>query len=367
MAQWFEDTKEGILLCSEFLKKGEIVCFPTETVYGMGASIYNKEAISRIFLLKGRSATNPLIIHTFDSSEALKLTHMASAEEILFDVLAKQFWPGPLTLVCTKHPTVSSIVTAGSSFVGLRVPHHPTALELLRTCGFPLAAPSANRSGHVSPTSAQHVWDDFKDQHVSILRSDIIGQWGLESTVAMIQGPNKVAILRPGCIEPKDIRELFLSKDMDIQVEFLPLLKKTVQNAHPQQAPGQELKHYAPRQECFVFVEEDSSVKEQFVAISELKINEMSKTFLIDFNEKLLFLKDQCFGYLDLSVQGNFYEAAKNFFSFLREAEKKIGISKIVIAWPSQKSLQVGGAEKIFWPLADRIFRAASGFGVFIR
>ena len=142
------------------LRAGRLVAFPTETVYGLGADATNAAAVRRIFAAKGRPATNPLIVHVADADAARRYT---TAWPDAAQTLAAAFWPGPLTLVLPKHPSIVDDATAGLGTVGLRVPDHPVALDLLRAFGGPVAAPSANRSNRVSPTTAEHVRDELGD------------------------------------------------------------------------------------------------------------------------------------------------------------------------------------------------------------
>jgi hypothetical protein len=276
----------------------------------------------------------------------------------LFDIFAKNFWPGPLTLVCKKDPAVSSLVTAGNDFVGLRVPNHPVALRLLEACDTPLVAPSANRSGHVSPTTADHVWDDLKDEDITIISCEFSCSLGIESTVVMIQDAQNVVFLRPGFVGPEEVKKVL--KTHNLQSVNVVDSHSMSQKENTISSPGQDLKHYAPRQGCFVLLNSQEPEQDLFLSREKTHLEELSSCFIIDFNGKWSFLKEKCSTYLDLSLEGNFEEASRNLFHYLRLAEKQSGILKIAVAWPSKKT----GGDKgtLFWPLADRIFRAASGF-----
>ncbi len=182
------------------LKRGDLVGLPTETVYGLAGDARNTAALAKIFATKGRPADHPLIVHLADANQL---------EDWAIDIpegalkLADAFWPGPMTLILKRKATVSDLVTGGQDTVGLRVPSHPWAQAVLRAFGGGLAAPSANRFGHVSPTTAQHVRDEFGDA-VPVVLDGGPCQVGIESTIVDLSGPT-ARILRPGRIAPADI------------------------------------------------------------------------------------------------------------------------------------------------------------------
>jgi L-threonylcarbamoyladenylate synthase len=175
------------------LRQRGLVAFPTETVYGLGADAENGEAVARLYEAKGRPSFNPLIAHVLDAAAARRLARFNPAAERL----AAKFWPGPLTLVLPKAPicSVAELATAGLDTIAVRVPSHPVAREILAAFAKPVVAPSANRSGTVSPTTAQHVLHDLRDR-IDLLVNDGPAPLGIESTiVACLDGP---ALLRPG-------------------------------------------------------------------------------------------------------------------------------------------------------------------------
>lgn len=211
------------------LKAGEVVAFATETVYGLGADATNPAAVARIFATKGRPDFNPLICHIADLAQLDGLV-MADARARR---LAEAFWPGALTLVLPRRPDcpVAPAVSAGLPSLALRMPAHPQARELLRLVGRPVAAPSANRSGHVSPTTAQHVRDSLGPE-VPVLDGGPCPV-GLESTVIGLTGP-QATLLRPGGVAAEEIERVLgetLTRPTDVKRE----------------SPGMLLKHYAPR------------------------------------------------------------------------------------------------------------------------
>lgn len=211
------------------LRAGDIVAIPTETVYGLAADARNESALRRIFACKGRPLTNPLIVHLPDTAAVDDwATGVTPAVRTLFTA----FWPGPLTLVLPAKPGVLPLVTAGGDCVALRVPAHPLARELLQRFGGALCAPSANRSGYVSPTSAEHVLADYAGTDLAVLDGGACAG-GIESTIVRPLG-DTLEILRPGMVSPAALRAVWRGPVVQIQ--------------RPEVAvPGSAPRHYAPR------------------------------------------------------------------------------------------------------------------------
>ena len=234
MAARIVRASEGIEEAVARLRAGELVAFPTETVYGLGANALDPAAVARIFTAKGRPATNPLIVHVADVASARALS---SDWPSVADLLAARFWPGPLTLVVNKAANVPDIVTAGGPTVGVRVPAHPVALDLLRQAGVPIAAPSANRSEEVSPTTAQHVADSLGSFANDLLILDGGStEVGIESTVLDVSvWPPR--LLRLGMVTVPMLREL--------TGRIVPGHGPTDAPAAPR-SPGLMTRHYAP-------------------------------------------------------------------------------------------------------------------------
>lgn len=186
---------ENVKLCADLLRQGKLVGMPTETVYGLGANALDADACRSIFTTKGRPLTDPLIVHVHSFEQAMSLTDKSCSEASmqLFKALTTKFWPGPLTVIVKANlEKIPMLITADTGLVGLRMPSNEIALELLRAAEVPVAAPSANKFGHVSPTKAEHVYNDFHlDSEVTILDG---GQcnFGIESTVLKISesGPS---------------------------------------------------------------------------------------------------------------------------------------------------------------------------------
>ncbi len=220
---------------AQFLRAGCLVAFPTETVYGLGANALDAEAVARIYAVKGRPVTSPLIVHvaSIDMAQSLVANWPENANR-----LARRFWPGPLTLVLEKQlenqPAIPAIVTAGLPTVGLRMPAHPIALALIRAAGVPLAAPSANRFGELSPTTADHVRRSLGSDVDFILDGGPC-QVGIESTVLSLTEPKPI-LFRPGGISRTELEAIVgpVASAQELQA-----------GAHP--APGLHPRHYSPR------------------------------------------------------------------------------------------------------------------------
>jgi L-threonylcarbamoyladenylate synthase len=218
---------------ARLLRAGELVAFPTETVYGLGAHALDERAVRKIFEAKGRPSHNPLIVHVSGVDEAQQV---AAAWPLAAQRLAERFWPGPLTLVLPKRAVVPDIVTAGLESVALRVPAHPVALALLRVAGVPVAAPSANRSTELSPTTARHVEKSLGDR-VAMIVDGGPTTVGVESTVVDLTGESPL-LLRPGAISADDLAPV-----------IGPVARPIADPAGeaPRPAPGMLERHYAPR------------------------------------------------------------------------------------------------------------------------
>ena len=224
-------TDARIAKAVELLRAGQVVALPTETVYGLGADALNPAAVARIFALKGRPAEHPLIVH-LPPDEPLE--NWAAAVPPAARALARAFWPGPLTMILRRAPRVPKAVTGGQDTVALRVPDHPLALALLRAFGSGIAAPSANRFGHISPTTAAHVRDEFGDAVPLILDGGPC-RVGLESTIVDLSRGAPV-VLRPGAIGAADIARVIGSTADGA----------TAAGAAPR-VSGLLARHYAPR------------------------------------------------------------------------------------------------------------------------
>jgi L-threonylcarbamoyladenylate synthase len=224
---------------AELLRQGEVVALPTETVYGLAANALNPEAVARIYELKGRPAFNPIIVHVC----GIEMVRQCVREwPALAQKLADSFWPGPLTLVLPRSEQIPDIVTAGGMTVGVRWPRHPLMNEVIRLCGFPLAAPSANRSSEVSPTTAEHVRKSFGDS-IPLIVDGGPSQVGIESTVLDLSVlPPR--ILRPGMIHAESLLAVTGELAAEGSTESRPTGSRSTENL---KSPGLLLKHYSPK------------------------------------------------------------------------------------------------------------------------
>ena len=304
------------------LRAGGLVAFPTETVYGLGADATNARAIARLYEAKGRPAFNPLIAHVRDAAAARDLGKL----DPVANRLAEVFWPGPLTLVVPRQPDcpVAELATAGLATIALRVPAHTVARDVLAAFGEPIAAPSANRSGHVSPTTAQHVLSDLRGR-INLLLDGGPSPVGLESTIVACIGEPK--LLRSGGLPRIDIERVLGHPLADG-----PPSVETGDEAPI--APGQLASHYAPR--------------------TPLRLNANSVRAgeaLLAFGQPSALGSDPALGVLNLSPGGDMIEAAANLFSYLRALDALGAPAIAVMPIP-----QTGLGEAI----NDRLQRAAA-------
>ncbi len=278
------ENMENIEKAVAVLRQGEPVVFPTETVYGLGADARNSEAIAKIFALKQRPHFNPLIVHVASMTAAEELIHMTPDTQ----KLATHFWPGSLTLIGTKKDTtITPLVSAGLETLAIRIPAHKTAQALLQKSAMPLAAPSANLSGRLSPTEAKHI--DIKN--IMILDGGKTEK-GLESTIISCQHETPL-LLRQGAIASEEIETVLGKKLQQAKAEY---------GKEARLSPGRTSLHYSPQ--------------------AKLRINATH----IEKDEALLTFgntPDHKGLTLNLSKNGNLQEAAANFFSFLHELDKK--------------------------------------------
>lgn len=364
VARLVECDAEGIRTSGAVIKAGGLVAFPTETVYGLGANALNDSSVRSIFDAKKRPSTDPLIVHVLGKDDIYDLydfedtTSGISKAQIVCEYLAKTFWPGPLTIIFKSRSSVPLSVTAGSGFVGLRSPKHPTARLLLEAAGLPIAAPSANRFGHVSPTCADHVMQDLGDESITILKDNVSLTGGctigIESTVCRVsKAGDVVSILRCGAVTSEDIAASLASSksavlaDVSVVIENEKALikkdsvKSGVDSKAPESndneaavAPGQMIKHYAPDIPTYIVTAASSASRAGVVSFqlagqgdhndpsssSPAEIS-VKKAFIIDFGGQLKHFKDGCSAYVDLSPGGVAEEACNRIFEVLRRTE----------------------------------------------
>ena len=277
----------------ELLRKGEIVALPTETVYGLAADALDPIAVAKIFEAKGRPRFDPLIVHLPDQNWLEKIIEPPTQDRQMILRLTERFWPGPFTMVLPKRDTVPEIVTAGLDTVAIRISAHPIFSEIVRALGKPLAAPSANRFGRISPTTARHVFDEL-DGHIPLIIDGGPTTHGIESTIVSVHD-GKIDILRRGPITSEQLAKF---GEVDIATE-----RTTIS------APGQLPSHYAPK--------------------TPLRIVDDLKSFRLETNQRCALLawnpikSDQRFVAIrNLSEKQELREAAANLFGYLRELDQ---------------------------------------------
>jgi L-threonylcarbamoyladenylate synthase len=285
MTEILPATPENIAAAARTLTAGKLVAFPTETVYGLGGNALNDRAVAAIYAAKNRPDFNPLIVHVPNVQAAAQIVHLTEAANLL----AHRFWPGPLTLILPRRADskLSLLLSAGLDTVAMRVPHHPVALALLSACGFPLAGPSANPSGRISPTRPEHVVDGLAGK-VEIVLDGGPCKVGVESTVLDLSGERPI-LLRPGAVLAEQIAAVLGTE---------VLTEQTSQDIGARKSPGQLSSHYAPR----------LPVRLNAVAAEPGEI-------LIGFGPAAPA------GAHNLSATGDLTEAAANLFAFLRAAD----------------------------------------------
>ncbi len=316
-------TPDGISQAAELLREGGLVAFPTETVYGLGANALDPQAVARIFAAKGRPANNPLIVHIFEPAQAWKLALPSQEQQLLLEKLSC-FWPGPLSLVLPARSIVPREVTAGQDSVALRMPDHPIALALLRAAGVPIAAPSANPSNYISPTSAQQVVQQLDGKVDAVLDGGACSV-GLESTVLSLLEPEPV-LLRPGAITLEQL-SLVLGPMRFSTHASLPL------------SPGMLPIHYAPRSKLILRAQ-----------LTESPCNPYSLVLFKEIDRQHPLIAQAAKVSL-LSKDGNLSEIAHKLFATLYEHDQ-LGLGSIVCDTCPEQGLGMA--------IMDRLRRAAA-------
>ncbi|MEN4006747.1 MAG: L-threonylcarbamoyladenylate synthase [Methanobacteriaceae archaeon] len=283
----YKPEKETLKRAAEIIKRGDLVAFPTETVYGLGADAFNPKAVAKIFNVKNRPRFDPLIVHIADFKDVERLCKKIDARASL---LIKKFWPGPLTLVLPKSNIVPDIVTAGLGTVAIRMPSHPVALEFIKNANVAIAAPSANPFGYLSPTKAIHVAEQIGNK-IDLIIDGGKCPVGIESTVLKIS--KESTVLRPGGLPVEEIEKV------------IGKVKISVLSKSPH-SPGQLAHHYSPRTPLKIIEGEINMAEGTKVGLLAFKSSKYDIPF-----EKIEVL----------SHKGNLIEAASNLFSCLHNLD----------------------------------------------
>jgi L-threonylcarbamoyladenylate synthase len=327
-------TPATIAQAAALLQAGQVVAFPTETVYGLAANAYDPAAVARIFAAKGRPATDPLIVHLADLGWLSRVC--ADVPPLARQVLAA-FAPGPLTVIMPRHPDIPATVSAGLATVGVRIPAHLVALALLRAANLPLAAPSANLFAHTSPTTAQHVYADLKGRIPLILDGGPT-EIGLESTIVDLSSAPP-CVLRPGGSDLALLRAL---------VPNLQVKQKRLTEAEAAPAPGMLLRHYAPRAPLHLY---EGPTAALWAAMHAAADNLPGPVGFLLADEDLSAFAHRPY-ILSLGPASDFAAVARALFSGLRTFDDW-GVASIVgRQW---------AADGLGLAIADRLLRAAEG------
>lgn len=329
-----------IVEAAQAILSGQLVAFPTETVYGLGANAWDRQAVRRIFIAKGRPAQDPLIVHL---ASAEFLPQVAQAIPPLAERLIARFWPGPLTLVLPKQARILDEITAGLPTVAVRMPAHPVALGLLRASGVPIVAPSANRFGHVSPTTAQHVLEDLGGMIEGILDGGPTTV-GVESTVLDLTcSPPR--LLRPGGI-PREALQAVIG-----EITYEVTVSHEEEALKPQRAPGLLAKHYAPRAELWLFGGEREQALEKMQQEARQACQSGRRVGVLVTEEDQIFFSGLSVVVYSLGSAGHLDEMAKRLYAGLRALDQQ-GIELILAHEVEAAGLGLA--------IRDRLRRAAS-------
>ncbi len=300
-------TDESLALASRLLAEGQLVAFPTETVYGLGAHALDQDAVLGIFAAKGRPADNPLIVHIHDRSQLDGICETNDLALRLMDA----FWPGPLTIILPKKEAVPYEVTANLDTVAVRMPSHPVAAALLRACNLPIAAPSANCSGKPSPTAARHVLDDM-DGRIPLIIDGGECDVGLESTVVSLVG-EKPCILRPGGVTQAMLEAVIG------EVTLAGSILRPLQKGEKALSPGMMYKHYSPDGQVTLIEGEEAAVVEALRRLYAHAEREGHRACVMCFTEHVEALR-ACHPH-DIGSKNDSSEVAHRLFATLRHLD----------------------------------------------
>lgn len=338
-----ESDCSAILEAARLIQAGEVVAFPTETVYGLGANALDAAAVQKIFEAKGRPSDNPLIVHISKRQDVDRLIKELPSSAI---TLMERFWPGPLTMIFKKSPLIPDAVTAGLDTVAIRMPRHPVALRLIECSGVPIAAPSANRSGHTSPTMAQHVLDDLDGRIPLILdggRCDV----GLESTVLDMTA-EVPTILRPGGIT----YEMLMQVLGEVRVDDGALKPVKTQRV---KSPGMKYTHYAPHAQVVVVRGEPHQMVARINVMAEEYAKQGMKVGILATQETKAYYKEG--QVLVLGSRKQPATMASNLFWVLRRFDE-LGVDIVLAEWIETKDEGLAIMNRILRAAAFRVIEA---------
>jgi L-threonylcarbamoyladenylate synthase len=344
MTQVLDSTPVSIALAADCLRRGGLVAFPTETVYGLGVNALDAAAVRRLFEAKGRPANDPLIVHvaSFDAMDDLLGEDLETGPYCRVRRLATEFWPGPLTLVVPTSPRIPREVTAGLATVGIRVPAHPVARALLDAANIPIAAPSAKLFSRPSPTRAEHVLQDLRDR-VDIVIDGGPTDVGVESTVLDLTA-NEPTVLRPGAITLEMLRELL----PNVRVRE-PRADTDESTARP--SPGLLSKHYSPRTPLVLFHGEPRAALDALVARARMEHERNRRVGVLVTREDVQSFGEFPVRLVEIGSDADLAGIAARLYSALRELDES-GVDLIL-------ARQVGADSGLARAIRDRLQRAA--------
>ncbi len=329
---------EKIRIAAELLRKGKLVAFPTETVYGLGANAFDEQAVKKIFKAKGRPLDNPIIVHIYSLKQLYEIASKIPEEALL---LAKRFWPGPLTIILPKKKSIPDVVTANLKTVAVRMPKHAVARALCKQAALPIAAPSANISGKPSPTSAKHVKEDFYGKIACIIdagRTNI----GLESTVVDLSSKRPV-LLRPGGVTAEQLKKILT----ELEVHAVAKAEKSVSIA---KSPGTKYRHYAPEAKLILVEGKKEKALAKAVELAEQHAISGLRTALLLIDVK----KDMALENVVVKRFSTKLSAARHLFSALRELDEQ-GIEIIVVNGIDERGLGLAIMNRLRRACSERI------------
>lgn len=332
---------EKINEAANFIKNGEVVAFPTETVYGLGANALDVEAVKKIFKAKGRPQDNPLIVHVTEPDELYPLVKEVpeSAKQLL-----DKYWPGPLTVILSKSDVIPQEVSGGLDTVAVRCPSHPVARAFLKAAGVPVAAPSANISGFPSPTTFKHVMDDMNTRIPAIIDGGDC-DFGIESTVVTL-ATNPPRLVRPGAITIEQLREVLGEVEVD------PAVLNPLENGAKAVSPGMKYKHYAPKAEISIVY----GNKCGFIEYVTEHIADADMILCFEGEEKEMPLPCVTMGRADDPLT-----QSHRLFDALRELDEK-GALRVFSRMPSKRGLGLGVCNRLYRAAGFRFLNKADTF-----
>ncbi len=326
---------------ADIIKRGGLVVFPTETVYGLGGDATNPCAAEKIYKAKGRPSDNPLIIHIAEPEDAEKYAYTTD----VYYELARRFMPGPLTVILKAKDSIPKNTRGGLETVAVRCPENKIARELIRLSGVPIAAPSANLSGSPSPTNAAHVIDDMNGRVDAIIDGGD-SSFGLESTIVKINDDNSLTLLRPGKISPEELSQI------GYRVEVAKAVTDKLPEGERALSPGLKYKHYAPKAEFVLLSGSADKVFEFFSAENS------EKTAVLWYSEELDFIRksSSMLNFFDFGSMTSPEEQAHILFSMLRELDKQ-GFTRVYAPLPATEGIGLALYNRMIRAAAHKIIR----------